>query len=91
MLLACLLASSRHNLYDLYLLLCTVIETPDDGKRNCPKHVEFYSKNKFEILVHIVGFIIRIHHDARSCECQRQTICNDQIAVLTYSMVQSPS
>jgi hypothetical protein len=25
-----------------------------------PDHVEFYSKNKFEILVHLVGFIIRI-------------------------------
>ena len=30
-----------------------------------PKHVDFYSKNKFEKLVHIVGFIIRIYHDAR--------------------------
>jgi hypothetical protein len=36
----------------------------------CPKHVEFYSKNKFEKLVHLVGFIIRIYHDARSSECQ---------------------
>jgi hypothetical protein len=34
-------------------------KTPDDGQRNCPKHVEFYSKNKFERLVHLVGFIIR--------------------------------
>jgi len=24
-----------------------------------PKHVEFYSKNKFKKLVHLVGFIIR--------------------------------
>jgi len=32
---------------------------PDDGQKNCPKHVEFYSKNKFEKLVHLVGFIIR--------------------------------
>jgi len=30
------------------------------------EHVEFYSKNKFEKLVHLVGFIIRIYHDARS-------------------------
>jgi len=37
-----------------------VRETPDDGQRNCPKHVEFYSKNKFEKLVHLVGFTIRI-------------------------------
>jgi len=30
-----------------------------DGQRNCPKHVEVYSKNKFEKLVHLVGFIVR--------------------------------
>ena len=30
----------------------------------------FYSKNKFEKLVHLVGFIIRIYHDARSPERQ---------------------
>jgi len=35
-------------------------KTADDGQRNCPKHVEFYSKNIFEKLVHLVGFIIRI-------------------------------
>jgi len=37
---------------------------------NCPKHVEFYTKNKFEKLVHQVGFIIRIYHDARTSERQ---------------------
>jgi hypothetical protein len=26
-------------------------------------HIEFYSKNKFEKLVHLVGFIIRILHE----------------------------
>jgi len=40
-------------------LLCVQWKTPDEGQRNCPKHVEFYSKNKFEKLVHLVGFIIR--------------------------------
>jgi len=29
-------------------LLCVQWITPEDGQRNCPKHVEFYSKNKFE-------------------------------------------
>jgi hypothetical protein len=29
-------------------LLCVRWKTPDDGQRNCPKHVEFHSKNKFE-------------------------------------------
>ena len=28
-------------------------------QRNCPKHVDFHSNNKFEKLVHLVGFIIR--------------------------------
>jgi len=45
--------------------VCTV-QTPDDGQRSCPKHVEFYSKNTFEKLGHIIVFIIRIFHDARS-------------------------
>ena len=37
----------------------------------------FYSKNKFEILVHLVCFIIRIYHDARSPE--RQNIMRVEI------------
>jgi len=45
-------------------------KTPDDGQRNCPKHAEFYSKNKSNKLVHLVGFIIRIYHEARSPERQ---------------------
>jgi len=47
----------------------------DDGQRNCPKHLEFYSKNKFEKLAHLVGFIIGSYHDARSPE--RQILRND--------------
>jgi len=53
-------------------LLCVHWRTPAEGQRNCPKHIEFYSKNKFEKLVHLVGFIIRIYHDIRSPE--RQTL-----------------
>ena len=46
---------------NLYVLLCVQWKIPDDGQRNCPKHVDFYSKNKFEKLVPLVGFIIRIY------------------------------
>jgi hypothetical protein len=53
------------------LLLCIQYQTPDDVQKTCPKHVEFYSKNKFEKLVHLVGFIIRIYHYAWSSECQK--------------------
>jgi hypothetical protein len=42
------------------MLLCIQCQTPDDGQRNCPKHVEFYYKDKFEKLVHLVVFIVRI-------------------------------
>jgi len=41
------------------IAVCTV-KIPDDGQRNCPKHVEFYSKNNLEKLVHLVGFIVGI-------------------------------
>jgi len=47
----------------------------DDGQRNCLKHVECYTKNKFEKLVHLVGFIIRNFHDAQSPEHQIRTYC----------------
>jgi len=42
-----------------YIIAVGTVKTPDDGQRNCPKHVEFYSKNKFEKLVQLVGFIVR--------------------------------
>ena len=56
---------------NLYVLLCVQWKTPDDWQRKCPRHVEFYSKNKFDKLVHMVGYIIRIYHDARSPERQK--------------------
>ena len=57
---------------NLCVLRCVLWKPPDDGQRNCPKFVEFYSKNKFEKLVNLVGFIIRIYHDARSSEHQKR-------------------
>jgi hypothetical protein len=67
------LENSQQNLCDICLLPCVQCYTPVDGQRNCPKHVEFNSKNKLEKLVHFVGFIVRIYHDARSSECQNRT------------------
>ena len=56
-------------------LMCVQWKISGDEQKNCPKHVEFYSKNELEKLVHLVGFIIRIYHDARSPERQiRQTV-----------------
>ena len=60
------LPDPARKLRDIYPCCVYSEKTPDVGQRNCPKHVEFYSKNKFEILVHVVGFIIRIYQDARS-------------------------
>ena len=46
------------------------VETPEDGQWICPKHVEFFIKNKFEKQCISLAFIIRIYYDARSTECQ---------------------
>jgi len=59
-------------------LLCVQWKTPDDGQRNCPKYVEFHSKNKLEKLVHLVGFFIRkmiTVHSANYCMCNTCTRC----------------
>ena len=45
------------NLYDIYHCCVDSEKHPIDRQRKCPKHVEFYSKNKFEKLVHLVGFL----------------------------------
>jgi hypothetical protein len=61
-------------------LLCVQWKTADDGQRNCPKHVKFHSKNKFEKLVHLVGFIIKIYHDARSSDRQMSLCCTTTLS-----------
>ena len=53
-----LLASYQQTCMTYTIAVCTV-KTPDGGQRDCPKHVEFNSKNKFEELMCLVGFIIR--------------------------------
>jgi len=63
-------------------LLCVQWKTPDVGQRKCPKHVEFYSKNKFEKLVHLFGFIIRM-----KCTCnisQPAVLCDSQFQIVLY-------
>jgi len=81
----CMSYSLRADLYDIYHC-CVYSEKTDGGQRNCPKHVEFYSRNKFEKLVHLVGFIIRIYHDARPPERQISCTCFEQIIVLTLRL-----
>jgi len=49
--------------------------TPDDGQRNCPKHVEFLDKNKFGKIIASVGFVkkkfVAMHGrmDIKNCPC----------------------
>jgi len=56
-------------------VVCVRWKTPDDGQRNCPKHVEFHAKNKFEKLMHLVGFITRIT-GISTYETEASTVCN---------------
>jgi hypothetical protein len=58
-----------------YLLLCVQCWTPDDWQGNSPKHVEFYSKSKFEKFVHLVGFIIRSFLPLSSAEVKNAWSC----------------
>ena len=53
-----LFASCQETFMTYTIAVCTV-KAPNDLQRNCPKHVEFYSRNKCEKLVHLFGFIIR--------------------------------
>jgi len=69
-----LLTSNQQTCITFTIAVCTV-KTPDDGQRNCPKHVDFHFKNKFEKLVHLVGFIIRSYHDTRSRGRQIRKTC----------------
>jgi hypothetical protein len=40
-------------------------QTPDDGWKDRPQHVQcYYKKKKNEKLVHLIGFTIEIYHDA---------------------------
>ena len=61
-------------------LLCVQWKTPDDGQRNCPKHVEIYSKETFEKLLHLVGFIIRKFYATifkfSALACKPRYVCN---------------
>jgi len=49
-----LLASCQQTCMAYNIAVCTVKKTPHDGQRHCAKHVEFYSKDKFEKLVHLL-------------------------------------
>ena len=57
-----------HNLHEAYQLPCVQWITPDDGHRRCPKLVGFYVRNKFWILMHLVGYFYETFHDALSLE-----------------------
>jgi hypothetical protein len=59
----CLLAGTRWN-----LMLYVQSLTPDDGRKDRPKHVKWYSINSK--IVHLFGCTIEIYHDAWSHERQ---------------------
>jgi len=49
------------NLYETYLMLCVQSWTPDDGRKDRPKHVEWYSINSK--IVQLVAFTIEIQQN----------------------------
>ena len=47
------------NLHDIYQFSKVQWKIPDDGQRNCPKHVEFLDKNKFGKLMRLLVLLKR--------------------------------
>ena len=81
------------NLYDIQH--CCVYskkkKTPDDGQRDCPKDVEFYSKNKFEKLVHLVGLFIRMFQLTTRSRIKSEQSNNDSIQLFTLVLTEQPN
>jgi len=72
-------------LYDVYCC-CVYSENPlCGGQKNCPKHVEFYSKNKFEKLVLPVGFIVRIYLFVLLISISLHEDKNDQVKLYNFT------
>jgi len=64
---ACKLSANLYDIHHCCVYSEKLLMMDRGTERN---HVEFYSKNKFEKLVHLGGFIIGIYHDARLPERQ---------------------
>jgi hypothetical protein len=66
-------ASSQQYPFDICQLLYVQSWTPDGGRKDRSKHVECHSKilvNKFDTMVHLVGFTREMYYDARPYERQ---------------------
>ena len=73
-----------------YVLLCVQWKTPDDWQRNCPKHVDPYSKNKFEKLVHLVRFIVRNFKNTSAWSVILSLLCRAIHSITTASLSPPP-
>ena len=60
------------NLYDIYHCCVYRVKLQMMDEETVRNMQSFIPKDKFEKLAHFVVFIRRIHHDARSPECQIQ-------------------
>jgi len=49
------------NLYDIHLMLYVQSWTPDDGRKDRPKHVEWYSINSKQKIVNLICFTVEIN------------------------------
>jgi len=66
----CFLLVSKQTAVSVWLLYVQSW-TPDDGRKDRPKHVQCQFKIKYsDTLVHLVGFTRELYYDARRCERQ---------------------
>ena len=74
------------NMKNTYCCIYSV-ETPDDGQQICPKHAEFFIKNKFEKQCITLAFIIRKKTRFHSSICRNETCILRLYAVLRKLLV----
>ena len=75
------------NLYDIYHCCAYSEKLLMIYMGNHPKHVEFYSKNEFGKLVDLIGFIVRVYHDARSLEHQMRGCIQPKVPILVLCQI----
>ena len=56
--------------------------TPDDGQRNCPKHVEFSTRINLEITASVGFYCKEVCYDARSYERKKNCVSTKNVLTI---------
>ena len=85
-------ANSQQYLFNIRLLLYVQSWTPEDGQKDRQKHVECHSKiNKFDTLVHLIGFTIELsYHAYHQCPISSKLWSPYTTCSTNWSLIRKP-